>query len=59
MLNRIKDSGDVSYHRFSDPEELRSLVQNDLAVLLSERFEMAHAGAGDAVGGTGAGGRGR
>jgi hypothetical protein len=48
MLNRIKDSGDVSYQRFSDPEELQSLVQNDLAVLLSERFEMAHAGAGQA-----------
>ena len=48
MLNRIKDSGDVSYQRFSDPEELQSLVQNGLAVLLSERFEMAHAGAGQA-----------
>jgi len=48
MLNRIKDSGDVSYQLFSDPEELQSLVQNDLAVLLSERFEMAHAGAGQA-----------
>ena len=46
MLSRIKDSGDVSYQGFSDPEELQSLVQNDLAVLLSERFEMAHAGAG-------------
>ena len=43
MLDRIKDSGDVSYQRFSDPEELQSLVQNDLAVLLSERFEMADA----------------
>jgi hypothetical protein len=48
MLDRIKDSGDVSYQRFSDPEELQSLVQNDLAVLLSERFEMAHARAGQA-----------
>src|SRR5215467_12150650 len=48
MLNRIKDRGDVSYRRFSDPEELQGLVQNDLAVLLSERFEMAHAGAGQA-----------
>src|ERR1700757_1451242 len=48
MLNRIEDGGDVSYQRFSDPEELQSLVQNDLAVLLSERFEMAHAGAGQA-----------
>ena len=48
MLDGIKDSGDVSYQRFSDPEELQSLVQNDLAVLLSERFEMAHAGPGQA-----------
>jgi predicted ATPase len=48
MLNRINDSGDVSYQRFSDPEELQSLVQNDLALLLSERFEMAHTGAGQA-----------
>ena len=31
MLDRIKDSGGVSYQRFSDPEELQSLVQNDLA----------------------------
>ena len=48
MLDRIKDNGDVSYQRFSDPEELQSLVQNDLAVLLSERFEMARAGVGQA-----------
>jgi predicted ATPase len=48
MLGRIKASGDVSYQRFSDPEELQSLVQTDLAVLLSERFEMARAGDGQA-----------
>jgi len=41
MLSRITDDGDVSYQRFSDPAELRHLVENDLAVLLSERFEMA------------------
>jgi len=46
MLSRIKDEGDVSYQHFSDPAELQSLVQNDLAVLLSERFEMAQAGDG-------------
>jgi hypothetical protein len=48
LLNQIRDSGDVSYQPFSDPEELQSLVQNDLAVLLSERFEMTHAGVGQA-----------
>ena len=35
MLSRIRDEGDVSYQHFSDPAELQSLVQNDLAVLLS------------------------
>jgi predicted ATPase len=40
MLGRIKDEGDVSYQRFSDPAELRHLVENDLAVLLSERFAL-------------------
>jgi Domain of unknown function (DUF4062) len=43
LLARIKDDGDVSYQHFSDPAELQSLVQNDLAVLLSERFAMAEA----------------
>ena len=40
MLARIKDDDSVSYQRFSDPAELQRLVENDLAVLLSERFEM-------------------
>src|SRR5690348_7863080 len=43
MLNRIRDAGDVSYQRFSAAAELQRLVENDLAVLLSERFEMAPA----------------
>jgi predicted ATPase len=46
MLTRITDAGDVSYKHFSDPEELQRLVENDLAVLLSEYFEMAQAGSG-------------
>jgi Domain of unknown function (DUF4062) len=41
LLARIQDEGGVSYQHFSDPGELRQLVENDLAVLLSERFEMA------------------
>src|SRR6266478_3073997 len=48
MLNLVRDRGDVSYQRFSDPQELQSLVQNDLPVLLSERFEMVPAGADQA-----------
>ena len=41
MLTRIRDDGDVSYQHFSTATELQRLVENDLAVLLSERFEMA------------------
>jgi predicted ATPase len=45
MLARISDDGDVSYQHFSDSGELRRLVENDLAVLLSEHFELARRGA--------------
>jgi predicted ATPase len=41
MLARIRDADDVSYQRFSAADELQRLVENDLAVLLSERFERA------------------
>jgi predicted ATPase len=44
LLARIRDEGGVSYQHFSDPAELRQLVENDLAVLLSERFEMNRQG---------------
>src|SRR5262245_15312922 len=53
MLAWIRDEGGVSYQRFSDPSQLRRLVENDLAVLLSERFEAAQSradGAGDEQG---------
>jgi len=43
MLARIRDEGGVSYQHFADPAELQRLVGNDLAVLLSERFEMSRA----------------
>jgi len=39
MLARIRDENEVSYQRFSTADELQRLVENDLAVLLSERFE--------------------
>jgi len=39
MLERIASQADVSYKRFSTPEELAELVANDLALLLSERFQ--------------------
>src|SRR5262249_56172767 len=53
MLARIRDEADVSYQHFSDPGQLRGLVENDLAVLLSERFQAAQpraSGPGDAQG---------
>ena len=50
MLTRIRDAGDVSYQYFSAAAELQRLVENDLAVLLSERFEMAPSGDGTADG---------
>ncbi len=39
MLARIENDGAVSYQQFSSAAELQRLVENDLAVLLSERFE--------------------
>src|SRR5215471_14197354 len=39
LLARIEDEGGVSYQHFADPAELQRLVEDDLAVLLSERFE--------------------
>jgi len=39
MLNALKSEASVSYKYFSTLEELRDLVENDLVLLLSERFE--------------------
>ncbi|MBK7086539.1 MAG: DUF4062 domain-containing protein [Flavobacteriales bacterium] len=38
LLRTIKGSEGVSYQKFETPEQLADLLQNDLAVLLSERF---------------------
>src|SRR6202046_5949351 len=56
MLPRIRDAGDVSYQRFSAAAELQRLVENDLAVLLSERLERAPGRDGAADGASLAGG---
>jgi predicted ATPase len=48
LLARIEDEGGVSYKHFSEPGELQQLVENDLAVLLSERFEMPRSSPGGA-----------
>jgi predicted ATPase/class 3 adenylate cyclase len=39
LLDRIRDDDTASYKSFSTPEELHDLITNDLAVLLTERFE--------------------
>jgi predicted ATPase len=49
MLDRIREAADVSYQHFSTPADLQRLVENDLAQLLSERFEMAHRPDSDAM----------
>ena len=53
LLAGITNEGDVSYQHFTGAAELRRLVENDLAVLLSERFTVTQpqhgAAAGDEV----------
>jgi predicted ATPase len=39
LLNRIRDDNTSCYTYFSTPTELNELVQNDLALLLTEQFE--------------------
>ena len=39
LLKQIEKSGNVCYRNFSTAEELRELLENDLALLLSEKFE--------------------
>ena len=48
LLTRIRDEDEVSYQHFTEPAELQQMVENDLAVLLSERFEMTRPGEGAA-----------
>jgi predicted ATPase len=38
LLKKIADEGRVSYRHFSDAEELEGLLEDDLALLLSEHF---------------------
>jgi len=39
LISRIKSDDQVSYRRFAGADELGSFVADDLAILLSERFE--------------------
>ncbi len=42
LLDRIQNEDMVSYKPFADAAELQELIENDLALLLTERFEAAH-----------------
>ncbi|MEV4622849.1 DUF4062 domain-containing protein [Asanoa sp. NPDC049573] len=44
LIEDIEDSADVSFRLFSDAQELRRLVEHDIAVLLTERFQESGAG---------------
>ncbi len=46
LLARIKAEDRISYKYFSTAEELADLVENDLALMLSEQFELARRQAG-------------
>ncbi len=48
LLDQVQADNSVSYQRFSDAGELQRLVENDLAVLLSERFEQTRRGGAEA-----------
>jgi predicted ATPase len=41
LLDRIKREGQTSYKSFRDTSELQGLIEQDLSLLLSERFEEA------------------
>lgn len=45
LLDAIRDDDHASYKTFSTPDELRELIENDLMLLLSERFELSEIGA--------------
>jgi predicted ATPase len=41
LLDRVRADGGVSYKSFETADELQSLIENDLALLLTENFESA------------------
>ena len=52
LIVRIQRDDRASYRSFGDPDELRSLVADDLAVLLTERFSASAASAAAPAEGT-------
>src|SRR5947207_4457933 len=55
MIDGIRAAGTVSYRAFATPRELERLLADDLAVLLSESFAGAAAGAAPGVSSAGSG----
>jgi len=49
LLSRLREDDSASYKSFQTPSELRKLLENDLMVLLSERFETTQ-GAREGIG---------
>ncbi len=49
LIDRIRDENTTSYRQFSNHHELRELIENDLAILLSERFEAVEHDGGPAA----------
>lgn len=45
LIRRIQDEDKLSYRPFSDAAELKELIENDLALMLTERFSAASADA--------------
>src|SRR6266487_3812506 len=43
LLDHIRDDDQIAYKHFSTPAELEQLIQDDLALLLTERFELGSA----------------
>jgi predicted ATPase len=39
LLDRVRDDDDASFKYFASPQELRRLLESDLATLLAERFD--------------------
>ena len=56
LLDHIRDAG-VSYRAFATPDELRALVADDLALLLTDRFARRATHRGRPLGDTRPGGR--
>jgi len=48
LIERMRSEDSASHRHFETPSELARLVQDDLATLLSERFEATHAQQADA-----------